>query len=137
MPDAESTNVTRGGVSVRGAELSNPDSSEVHVEKPEGMPVGYRQGLITAIALFLSLSIAFLRFWSFEAPGSWTAASTGAAILTGAGIVLQLIALFRALDVRDELLSRYRVTVRVFFAGVVIAIIGAAVSSIVLAIEGG
>ena len=52
-------------------------------------------------------------------------------------IVLQLVALFRALDVRDEILSRYRMTVRIFFAGVVIAIVGATISSIVLAIEGG
>ena len=101
------------------------------------MPAGYRQGLVTAVALFSTLSIAFLRFWSFEAPGSWTPASLGAAILTGAGIVLQLIALFRALDVRDEVLPRYRVTVRIFLAGVVIVIIGATISSIVLAIEGG
>lgn len=101
------------------------------------MPTGYRQAVVTAIALFSSLSIAFLRFWSFEAPGSWTLASTAAAILTSAGTVLQLIALFRALDVRDDLLFRYRVTVRIFFAGTVIVIIGATVSSIVLAIEGG
>jgi len=117
--------------------MSKANDSNVHAEDPSGLPVGYRQGLVTAIALFLSLSIAFLRFWSFEAPGSWTPASTGAAILTGAGIVLQLVALFRALDVRDEVLSRYRVTVRIFFGGIVIAIVGAAISSIVLAIEGG
>ena len=101
------------------------------------MPVGYRQGLVTAIALFSTLSITFLRFWSFEAPGSWTPASLGAAILTSAGIVLQLIALYRALDVRDEVLPRYQATVRIFFAGIVIVIIGATISSIVLAIEGG
>ena len=112
--------------------MNEADSSD-----PSGLPVGYRQGLVTAIALFLSLSIAFLRFWSFEAPGSWTRASIGAAMLTGAGIVLQLVALFRALDVRDEVLSRYRATVRTFLAGVVIAIVGAAISSIVLSIEGG
>jgi hypothetical protein len=99
------------------------------------LPVGYRQGLVTAIALFLSLSIAFLRFWSFEAPGSWTPASIGAAILTGTGIVLQLIALFRALDVRDEVLPHYRLTVRIFFAGMVVVIIGATISAIVLDIE--
>jgi hypothetical protein len=113
------------------------DNSDGRIEETNTVPVGYRQGVVTAIALFLSLSIAFLRFWSFEAPGSWTPASTGAAILTGAGIVLQLIALFRALDVRDEVVSRYRVTVRIFFVGIVIAIVGATISSIVLAIEGG
>jgi hypothetical protein len=117
--------------------MSKANNSDVRADDSNGLPVGYRQGLITAIALFLSLSIAFLRFWSFEAPGSWTPASTGAAILTGAGIVLELIALFRALDVRDEILSRYRMTVRIFFWGIVIVIVGATISSIVLAIEGG
>jgi hypothetical protein len=73
--------------------------------------------LSRSIALFLSLSIAFLRFWSFEAPGSLTLASTGAAMLTGAGIVLLLTALFRALDVRDDALPHYRVTVRIFLLG--------------------
>jgi hypothetical protein len=101
------------------------------------VPAGYRQALVTAIALLLTLSIAFLRFWSFEALGPWTAASIGAAILTGAGIVLQLSALFRSLDVRDDVLERYRVTVRFFFVGTVIVIIGATLSSIVQAIEGG
>ena len=98
--------------------------------------MGYRQGVVTAIALFSTLSIAFLRFWSFEAP-VWTVPSLGAAVLTGTGIVLQLVALFRALDVRDEVVPRYRVTVRIFFVGVVIVIIGATISSIVLAYEGG
>jgi len=101
------------------------------------LPVGYRQGVVTAIALFSTLSIAFLRFWSFEAPGSWTVPSLCAAVLIGTGIVLQLIALFRALDVRDEFVPRYRVTVRIFFAGIVVVIIGAAISSIVLSYEGG
>ena len=117
--------------------MSKVNDTDTDVENTTGLPQGYRTALVTAITLFSSLSIAFLRFWSFEAPGSWTRASTAAAILTGAGILLQLFALFRSLDVRDELLSRYRVTVRLFFAGTVIVIIGATISSIVLAIEGG
>ena len=48
-----------------------------------------------------------------------------------------LIALFRALDVRDEVVPRYRLTVRIFFVGVVVVIIGATISSIVLSYEGG
>ena len=94
--------------------MSKANNSDARVGETNTLPVGYRQGVVTAIALFSTLSIAFLRFWSFEAPGSWTPASLGAAILTGAGIVVQLIALFRALDVRDEVLPRYRVTVRIF-----------------------
>jgi len=116
--------------------VSKANNRDARVET-NTLPAGYRQAVVTAIALFLTLSIAFLRFWSFEAPGSWTPASTGAAILTGTGIMIQLIALFRALDVRDEFPPRYRLTVRIFFAGIVIAIIGATISSIVLAIEGG
>ena len=116
--------------------MSKANNRDARVET-NTLPAGYRQAVVTAIALFLTLSIAFLRFWSFEAPGSWTPASTGAAILTGTGIMIQLIALFRALDVLDEFPPCYRSTVRIFFAGIVIAIIGATISSIVLAIEGG
>jgi len=115
--------------------VSKANERDPHLEEP--LPIGYRQAVVTAIALFLSLSIAFLRFWSFEAPGSWTLASTGSAVLTAAGILLLLIALFRALDIRDDALSHYRVTVRIFFAGIVVVIIGATISSIVLAIETG
>jgi hypothetical protein len=116
------------------SKLNNSDAGD---DAAGALPMGYRQGVVTAIALFSTLSIAFLRFWSFEAPGSWTVPSLGAAVLTGTGIVLQLVALFRALDVRDEVVPRYRVTVRIFFVGVVIVIIGATISSIVLAYEGG
>jgi hypothetical protein len=109
--------------------------SETRIEDP--LPIGYRQAVVTAIALFLSLSIAFLRFYGFEAPGSWTLASTGSAMLTGVGIVLLLIALFRALDIRDDALSHYRVTVRIFFSGIVVVLFGATISWVVLAIERG
>jgi len=123
--------------SSRTTAVNTTNNSDGRPEDLNTVPKGYRQGVITTIALFSSLSIAFLRFWSFEAPGSWTPASAGAAILTGAGIALQLIALFRALDVRDDVLSHYRVTVRLFLAGMVIVIIGATISAIVLEIEGG
>jgi hypothetical protein len=33
---------------------------------------GYRQGIITAIAVMLGFTLAFVRFWGFEAPGVWT-----------------------------------------------------------------
>jgi len=115
--------------------MRNAQDSERRNEDP--LPIGYRQAVVTAIALFLSLSIAFLRFYGFEAPGSWTLPSIGSAMLTGAGILLLLIALFRALDIRDDALSHYRVTVRIFFSGIVIVLIGATLSWVVLAIERG
>lgn len=116
--------------------MSKANDRDERADHIHSLPLGYRDGFITAIAIFLSLSIAFLRFWSFDAPGTWTLAAMGATAVTLAGIALQLYALFRALDVRDEMLSRYRVTVRIFFAGIVIAMLGAAASSTVLAIEG-
>ena len=33
------------------------------------VPDGYRQGLITAITVLMGFSLAFVRFWSFEAAG--------------------------------------------------------------------
>ena len=35
-------------------------------------PQGYRQGLVTAITVFLGFSLSFLRFWGIESPGHWT-----------------------------------------------------------------
>ena len=115
--------------------MSKVGDGERRIE--DQLPIGYRQAVVSAIALFLSLSIAFLRFYGFEAPGSWTLASTGSAMLTGVGIVLLLIALFRALDIRDDALSHYRVTLRIFFWGIVVVLVGAPTSRVVLAIERG
>ena len=43
---------------------------------PGVVPWGYRLGIITAIMVFLAFSLAFLRYWDFEAPGSWRWHST-------------------------------------------------------------
>ena len=107
-----------------------------HVDGVPRLPDGYHAGLVTAISLILSVSIAFLRFWSFEAPGSWSRSSIASANMVVTGIVLQLIALYRALDLKDAAPAHYRLTVRVFFVGIVIVIIGAVSSSIIAAIEG-
>ena len=36
---------------------------------PRGLPVGYRQGVISAITVVLGFSLLFLRFWGFELEG--------------------------------------------------------------------
>ncbi len=87
------------------------------------IPSGYRQGVLTAISLFLGFSLAFIRFWSIEASGVWTPFSVASAIVIGISIVLQLVALFRALDLRDEAIGEYSRTVRWLFAGVVALVI--------------
>lgn len=37
---------------------------------PDVVPRGYRPGIIPAITVFLAFSLAFLRYWGFEAPGA-------------------------------------------------------------------
>src|SRR5262249_58079192 len=84
--------------------------------EPRGLPIGYRQGLITAITVLLGFSLAFLRFWGFEAPGPWalrSVVSTGTSIVA---VVPQLIALFRALRPEDPGENEDRKTVMWFLA---------------------
>ena len=92
------------------------------------VPDGYRTGFITALSVFLGFSLAFLRFWTLEAPGEWSPHSVAAASILVVSIVFLLIALFRALSVRDNEESHYRVTVRWFLAGVLVLIVGVGVS---------
>ena len=47
------------------------------------LPIGYRQGFITAITVVLGFSLVFLRIWGFELPGEWDVTSTASAILLG------------------------------------------------------
>jgi amino acid transporter len=92
--------------------------------QPEGprkrapLPAGYRQGIISAITVLLGFSLLFLRYYSFEAPGDWTIASTIAALLLALAILLELIALWRSLRIEDDDEPEYRVTLRWFVASV-------------------
>jgi hypothetical protein len=94
------------------------------------IPVGYRQGVITAISVTLGFSLYFLRFWNFEAPGEWTLLATAAAGLVGVAIVVQLIALWRSLQVEDDREGVYRVTLKWYFAGILIAVAGVVLATI-------
>jgi uncharacterized membrane protein len=64
------------------------------------LPVGFRQGIVTAITVLLGFSLSFLRFWSFETHGEWTWRGVVPAGLLAAGIFVQLVALHHALDLR-------------------------------------
>ena len=98
---------------------------------PKSLPNGYRQGVITAITVMrLGFSrLYFLRFWNFEAPGEWTVLSVMAALLRLFSIVLQLIALWRSLQVADDSEPVYRRTLQWFLAGIVSALLGVAIAS--------
>ncbi len=80
----------------------------------KALPAGYRQGIITAITVFLGFSLSFLHYWAFEAPGGWTPRSIGALVIVLIPIGAQIHALHRALLVQDDDESTYRITVRWF-----------------------
>jgi ABC-type Fe3+-siderophore transport system permease subunit len=88
------------------------------------LPQGYRQGLVTAITVFLGFSLSFMRFWGIESPGHWTWESVLCAGLFGVGILVELWALFRSLELRDDDAVRYTATARWFFGGAIIVIVG-------------
>jgi len=88
------------------------------------LPEGYRQGLITAITVLLGFSLAFFKFWTFEAPGEWTGRSVAATITIVAAVALQIVALFRSLRLEDDSAAEYRKTVRWFVASAVVLLVG-------------
>ncbi len=83
------------------------------------LPTGYRQGVISAITLFLGFSLLFLRYWSFEASGDWTIKSGIAALLVIIAIVLDIVALWRALQVKDDDEGEYGKTLRWFMVSII------------------
>ena len=94
------------------------------------LPQGYRQGLVTAITVFLGFSLSFIRFWNFEHPGTWTWMGAVPAGIVAAGIVVQLVALFRSLALEDDEPARYARTVRYFFGGIVIVVVGVVIATL-------
>jgi hypothetical protein len=92
-------------------------------ERRKPLPQGYRQGFITAITVLLGFSLGFFRFWGFESPGKWTLRSIIPASTLAVAVVLQIIALFRALDVADDD-HEYRKTVKWFIASAVVLLVG-------------
>lgn len=86
------------------------------------VPVGYRQGFITAISVLLAFTLAFWRYWSFESPGPWNALSLAVEVSLGVAAGLQVVALFRSLRVEDDQVPEYRRTQRWLFVSAVVLI---------------
>jgi hypothetical protein len=80
------------------------------------LPQGYRQGVITAITVVLGFSLLFIRSWTFELEGEWTPSSIFATFLLGSSVVLQISALWRSLQVKDDHEVEYQKTLRLFLA---------------------
>ena len=89
-----------------------------------GIPQGYRQGIITAITVLLGFSLAFLRFWSLEAPGTWSWRAVAATAPLVVAIVLQIVALRRARRREVEAPNEYSRTVRYVIASAIVLLLG-------------
>ncbi|HEX3437506.1 MAG TPA: hypothetical protein VHT24_12120 [Pseudacidobacterium sp.] len=88
------------------------------------LPIGYRQGIITAITVLLGFSLLFVRFWNFELPGAWSASSIIAAVLMAISLLLQMTALWRSLQLKDDDETEYGKTLCWFLASAITLIIG-------------
>jgi hypothetical protein len=94
------------------------------------IPAGFRSGIITAITVLLGFSFLFLRSWVFELPGEWTVSSAIAAILLLASIVLELVALWRSLQLNDDHITEYRRTLRWFLTSVVVLLVSLVIAAL-------
>jgi hypothetical protein len=93
-----------------------PTSERQHL----ALPQGYRQGIITAITVLLGFSLAFFRFWGFEASGEWAPRSIIPAGTLVVAILLQIVALVRSLRLEDDDPNKYRKTVMWFTTSAVV-----------------
>jgi hypothetical protein len=109
---------------------SPPDAGQSGATPPRGLPTGYRQGVISAITVVLGFSLVFLRFWGFELAGDWDAISVAAAVVIGISILGLLVALWRSLQLEDDLPAEYRKTLRWFLGSTLLVILGVALSSL-------
>jgi hypothetical protein len=96
----------------------------------ETLPAGFRAGVITAITVVLGFSFLFLRSWAFELPGEWTLSSELAAVLLLLAIMLQLVALWRSLQLKDDVAAEYRITLRWFLTSIIILLVSLIVAAI-------
>lgn len=106
------------------------DGARPAVHRP--LPAGYRQGIVTAITVLIGFSLAFLRFWAFEAPGDWTPRAAMAAAAICVPIAMEIYALFRALRVADDDETEYARTVHWFIASIVVMLVAVFISAAVL-----
>ncbi|RJG04746.1 hypothetical protein D3870_00775 [Noviherbaspirillum cavernae] len=114
--------------------MGNSDDTNPVADQPrKPLPQGYRQGLITAITVLLGFSLGFFRFWGFEAPGMWTWRSIIPATALMVAVMLQTIALYRALRLEDDEEREYRKTVAWFIASAVALVAGLILAALEIA----
>jgi hypothetical protein len=115
-----------------------PDASKPQPPPPpppkptHTLPQGYRQGIIGSATVLLGFSLAIFRYWSFEAPGEWTARSVVAAAAMVIAIAMQIVALGRSLRLSDDDPAQYGKTVVWLTSSVVVLLAGLLLATVIL-----
>jgi hypothetical protein len=98
------------------------------------VPQGYREGLIQGIAVVLGFSLVFLKFIVIDPEsGNWTVLGAIAAALCGVSCGMQMYALWRGLQIADNQVIVYDVTVKCF--GVALLILGLTIVILIVAMN--
>jgi multisubunit Na+/H+ antiporter MnhB subunit len=95
----------------------NQDTAEARISETE------RNGSITALGVLLGFSIAILSEWS-NRPGKWEPAGAIPLLLYGSSVALQVLALYRALQVPREMQAQHRRTINLAVIGLVVMFVG-------------
>jgi hypothetical protein len=110
--------------------MAEDSKTESPQESRIPLPAGYRQGIITAITVLLGFSLLFVRYWDFELPGAWSISSTTAAIFMTVAITLQIVALWRSLQIKDDDVIEYNKTLRWFLVSTIVLLVGLAIAGL-------
>ena len=82
-----------------------------------------RSGSITALGVLLGFSITILGDWS-NRPGKWEPVGAIPLFLYGSSVALQVVALYRALQVPREIQEDHRRTINLAVIGLVVMFVG-------------
>ena len=81
--------------------------------------------------MLLGFSLAFFRFWGFEAEGQWSSRAVVAAGILIVAVVMQIIALFRSLRIADDDEIEYEKTGGWFVASAVVLFVAVLIAVVV------
>jgi hypothetical protein len=93
------------------------DRAEARISETE------RNGSITALGVLLGFSIAILSEWS-NRPGKWELVGAIPLFLYGSSVALQVLALYRALQVPRETQGQHRRTINLAVIGLIVMFAG-------------
>jgi hypothetical protein len=111
-------------------DLPEGNSAPPQQRRRKPLPPGYREGVITAITMILGFSLFFLRYWSFEAEGSWSRSAVAALSLIFVSIALQILSLWRSLQVADDDETEYAKTLRFFLSAIFLLLLSLIVAGL-------